>query len=55
MAAAYSGCCLFDQLVGEIEFSGELTPFHPFLLVGQELHVCKNTSFSLVKYVIKSW
>jgi len=40
-------------LVGEIEFTGELTPFYPFLLIGQELHIGKNTTFGLGKYLVQ--
>ncbi len=39
-------------IVGQIEFEGDLDPFWPFLLTGQEIHVGKNTTFGLGKYEI---
>lgn len=37
-------------MVGIMECEGELTPFWPWLLIGQDIHVGKNTSFGLGKY-----
>lgn len=35
---------------GEITFQGELTPFWPFILLGEYLHVGKGAGFGLGKY-----
>ncbi|MGI6647589.1 MAG: CRISPR system precrRNA processing endoribonuclease RAMP protein Cas6 [Bacillota bacterium] len=40
-------------IVGDIEFAGEITPFWPFLLMGQEIHIGKNTTFGLGKYLVE--
>lgn len=37
-------------LLGNISFQGDIEPFWPFLVLGQDLHVGKNTSFGLGKY-----
>jgi hypothetical protein len=46
---------MMGGMVGIMECEGELEPFLPWLILGQDLHVGKNTSFGLGKYVIKSW
>ncbi|MBU1207735.1 MAG: CRISPR system precrRNA processing endoribonuclease RAMP protein Cas6 [Proteobacteria bacterium] len=38
--------------VGNIAFSGDLTPFWPYLLLGEYVHVGKGSSFGLGKYEI---
>jgi len=40
-------------IVGDIEFAGDITPFWPFLLMGQEIHIGKNTTFGLGKYRVE--
>ncbi|MGB4509648.1 MAG: CRISPR system precrRNA processing endoribonuclease RAMP protein Cas6 [Syntrophomonadaceae bacterium] len=37
-------------IVGLIEFEGDLNPFWPLLLAGQEIHIGKNTTFGLGMY-----
>ncbi len=39
-------------LVGTITFRGDLTPFVPFMVLGEYIHVGKGTSFGLGKYEI---
>lgn len=38
-------------LVGELRLTGDLTPFMPYLWLGQWLHLGKNATFGLGKYV----
>ena len=38
--------------VGKIAFAGDLTPFWPYLLLGEYVHVGKGSSFGLGKYEI---
>jgi CRISPR/Cas system endoribonuclease Cas6 (RAMP superfamily) len=38
--------------VGSITFEGDFEPFLPFLLLGEQIHVGKGTSFGLGKYEI---
>ena len=45
---------LLGGLIGNIGFSGHLTPFYPFLKTAEILHVGKNTSFGLGKYSIEN-
>ncbi len=40
-------------LMGRIVFEGDITEFMPYLRLGEELHIGKNTSFGLGKYVIE--
>ncbi|MBO8169045.1 MAG: CRISPR system precrRNA processing endoribonuclease RAMP protein Cas6 [Thermoanaerobacteraceae bacterium] len=40
-------------IIGEIEFKGDLGPFWSLLLMGQEVHIGKNTTFGLGKYVLE--
>jgi len=40
-------------LIGEVGFEGNLTPFLPYLLLGDKIHAGKNTSFGLGKYSIQ--
>ncbi|MGP8330291.1 MAG: CRISPR system precrRNA processing endoribonuclease RAMP protein Cas6 [Methanosarcinaceae archaeon] len=44
----------FGGFVGTTEYAGELSPFLPLILLGQYLHVGKNTTFGLGKYRIES-
>lgn len=44
---------IMGGMVGIMECEGELQPFLPWLLLGQDLHVGKNTSFGLGKYMLK--
>jgi hypothetical protein len=39
--------------VGSITFRGDLKPFWPFLVLGQHIHVGKNTAFGLGRYEIQ--
>lgn len=39
-------------LIGTITFSGNLTPFMPYLLLGQYIHVGQGTTFGLGRYEI---
>ena len=39
-------------ILGRVTFSGDLTEFMPYLLLGGHLHVGKGTSFGLGKYEI---
>jgi hypothetical protein len=39
--------------IGEVEFSGDLTEFLPYLTMGEYLHVGKKTSYGLGKYNIE--
>lgn len=39
-------------IVGEVEYAGDLTPFAPFLAVGEWIHVGKNATFGLGKYTV---
>lgn len=41
-------------LTGSITFVGDFKPFAPFLLLGEQIHVGKGTSFGLGKYRILS-
>jgi len=42
----------FGGLLGDITFEGDLTPFRPFILLGEWVHVGKKTSFGLGRYEI---
>lgn len=37
----------FSGLLGELEFEGDLTPFVPWLLAAQILHIGRNTTFGM--------
>jgi len=41
---------MLGGLMGKMECAGELEPFIPWLLLGQDIHIGKNTSFGLGKY-----
>lgn len=41
---------MLGGLMGIMECAGELEPFMPWLLLGQDIHIGKNTSFGLGKY-----
>lgn len=41
-------------LIGELDLQGNLEPFLPILLMGQELHIGKNTTFGLGQYKLKT-
>ena len=45
---------LLGGLVGIMECEGEITPFLPWLLLGQDIHIGKNTSFGLGGYRLKN-
>lgn len=40
-------------LIGKIAFEGNITEFMPFVRLGEVLHIGKNTSFGLGKYIIE--
>ncbi|QTA91968.1 CRISPR system precrRNA processing endoribonuclease RAMP protein Cas6 [Desulfonema magnum] len=42
----------FGGMLGEITFEGDMSPFWPFLLPGEWVHVGKKTSFGLGQYVL---
>jgi len=42
----------FRGIVGDVTFIGDLTPFWPFIVLGEKLHIGKNTSFGLGRYRI---
>jgi hypothetical protein len=44
---------MLGGLRGTMECEGNLSPFLPWLLVGEDIHVGKNTTFGLGKYVLK--
>lgn len=44
---------LLGGLVGLVECEGEITPFLPWLLLGEDIHIGKNTSFGLGGYRLK--
>lgn len=44
----------FRGIIGEVTFKGDLTPFFPLMLLGEKLHIGKNTSFGLGRYEIVS-
>lgn len=44
---------MMGGITGTMECEGELEPFLPWLLLGQDLHIGKNTSFGLGKYIIE--
>lgn len=44
---------LLGGITGIMECEGDLKPFLPWLLLGQDLHIGKNTSFGLGKYQLK--
>jgi CRISPR/Cas system endoribonuclease Cas6 (RAMP superfamily) len=37
---------------GQITYSGEIQEFIPYIKLGEIIHIGKNTSFGLGKYVI---
>ena len=41
-------------ILGSVTFSGDLSEFMPYLLLGGHLHVGKGTSFGLGRYEIRS-
>lgn len=42
----------FGGLMGEVIYEGDLSPFMPYLVFGQWIHVGKNSTFGLGKYEI---
>ena len=44
---------IMGGMVGIMECEGNLEPFLPWLLLGQDLHIGKNASFGLGKYTVK--
>jgi hypothetical protein len=42
----------FSGVLGEITFSGDMTPFWPFLLLGEWVHVGKKATFGFGRYEI---
>ncbi len=42
-------------LIGMVTFKGDLTPFMPYLVLGQHIHVGQGTTFGLGKYEILEW
>lgn len=46
---------MMGGLIGSVTYMGDFKPFAPFLLLGEEIHVGKGTSFGLGKYQILSF
>lgn len=44
---------MLGGMLGMMECEGDMEPFLPWLLLGQDLHVGKNSSFGLGKYILK--
>lgn len=44
---------MLGGMMGIIECAGELKPFLPWLLLGEDIHIGKNSSFGLGKYQLK--
>ena len=42
----------FSGIIGDLTFEGELTPFLPFLALGEYLHVGKGVAFGNGRYEI---
>lgn len=42
----------FSGLLGELHFEGDLTPFVPWLLAAQNLHIGRNTTFGMGRIVV---
>ncbi|MCL2485336.1 MAG: CRISPR system precrRNA processing endoribonuclease RAMP protein Cas6 [Endomicrobia bacterium] len=43
----------FGGLLGDIIFEGDFSDFMPYLNLGQKIHIGKNTTFGLGKYLLK--
>jgi hypothetical protein len=43
----------FGGLLGEITYRGDLTPFLPWLALGEWMHISGKTSFGLGRYTIE--
>lgn len=43
----------FIGFTGTLAFKGDITPFTPWLKIGEIIHIGKNTSFGFGKYVTK--
>jgi len=41
--------------IGTVEYKGDIAPFLPLIRLGQFIHLGKNTSFGMGKYVIDGW
>ncbi len=44
----------FGGLIGNISYCGDLTPFFPYLAIGEWIHIGNKTSFGFGKYVMNN-
>ena len=42
----------FGGFIGSVTYQGRLNPFMPFISLGEIIHIGKNTTFGLGKYVV---
>lgn len=43
---------LYGRVVGDVKIEGDLTELYPYIVLGQHLHVEKNSTFGLGKYEV---
>ncbi len=42
-------------IIGTVTYTGQFTPFLPFILLGEFVHIGKNTTFGLGRYQIANF